>query len=129
MGQVDGRGQTEDGNVVVVGDRVELVMDVDVGNGAHLTTLANDKQIVVSAGHAQENWVNQGVGGAVDHTVGGSGNVAVVQKDTLAVDLQRSVNGAVGGEFTDKGGTSSCDVRSELTAVLGEDGWKGERKK
>lgn len=100
MGQTDGIGQPQNSQVVVVRVRVVMVVGEDVGHGAHLAARVDDEETVISACDGQEDRVNDSGGGRVHDTVGSGKDVVVVEQDTLAVKLQGSVQGAVGGELS-----------------------------
>lgn len=118
VGQIDGIGQSQDGQVVVVGDRVELVMGEDVRHSADFAARIDDEETVVSTGDAQQGGIDHGRAGGIDHTVGCGQDVATVQQHSLAVQVQRCVQRAVGGEFSDKGVSASHDIGGPLTTVL-----------
>lgn len=100
MGQTDGIGQPQNSQVVVVRVRVVMVVGEDVGHGAHLTARVDDEEIVISACDAQQDRINNGGGGRVHNAVCSGKDVVVVDQDTLAVELQGSVQGAFGGELS-----------------------------
>lgn len=104
VGQVDGVGEAQYSQVVVVGDRVELVMGEDVGDGAHLTTTADDEETVVATSDAQAAGVDHSRSDGVDDAACGGEEVAGVEQSGLAVQMQGSVQGALRGILTDRRG-------------------------
>ena len=91
--ELEGLGDDEEGDVVVEGERAPLLVDGEVGGGAHLLVAGDGVELVLAEGHHDGLGAVQAVGGGQDHGFsrrirnGVILRVAQMMSDKMSVDI------------------------------------------